>query len=259
MFLRQMRWLTASLAAVAAVCLAPSFSQAGTQILVQEVQGGVVIAGTTQIFASSTNITTSLSNFANVVITANPNSGAISSLTSTVNATPISVGFDPSIALRVIVTSDGFATPNVGGNALVTNNASASSALSGGQNMLTANTQLLNNPLTTLTSSGTNLATGANLGSATGAASDIRPGGGVSPTTTTAITNFPATFTIQQVIDVQAINVSASGIASGSTLGGSASSTVVTAGVPAPGGLALALVGLPLIGLRRALRKRAAV
>jgi hypothetical protein len=256
MLLRHARALLAGLA----VCFAPSLARADTQILVEEVDShGNVIAGTAQYFASSTNITTSLSNFASVTITANSNSGAVSSLTSTVNATPIATGFDSSIALRVIVTSDGFHTPFAGGNALVSNNASASSAISGGQNMLTNSTQLLNDPLSPSTSSTNSLATGAPLGAATGAASDVRPGGGVSPTTTSTVQNFPPDFAIQQEIDVQAINVGSGGIASGSTLGGSASSLVVSAPVPAPGGLALALVAVPLFGLRRALRNRTAV
>jgi hypothetical protein len=246
--------------AVLAVALAPSLARADTQILVEEVDsGGHVIAGTTRYFASSTNITTSLSNFSSVTITANSSSGAVSSLTSTVNATPLATGFDPSIALRVIVTSDGFTTPNVGGNALVSNNASASSAISGGQNMLTNNTQLLNDPLTVPTTSTSALATGAPLGAATGPASDVRPGGGISPTTHSSVLNFPPDFAIQQQIDVQAINVGGDGIASGSTLGGSASSLVVTAPIPAPGGLVLVLVAAPLFGLRRALRNRGAV
>src|SRR5579883_1252668 len=240
--LRHVRVLVASLA----ICLVPSWSRADTQIHVQEVDShGNVIAGTTQTFANSTNITTTLPNFSTVTITANPSSGAVSSLTTNVNATPISAGFDSSIGLQVIVTSTGFTTPNAGGLATVTNNASASSAISGGQNMLSSNTQLLNDP------------SGTTLGSATGAASDVRPSGGISPTTTTDIANFPGTFAIQQTITENVINVSSGGIASGSTLGGSASSLVSTQPVPAPGGLALALVGLPLIALRRTLRKRA--
>lgn len=259
MVLRILRRVTVAAATVAAIVLAPAVSRADTQILVQEIDaGGNVIAGSTQIFGSSTNITTSSSNFSSVNIVANPNSGAISSLTTTVNATPISSGFDASIGLRIVVTSDGFSTPNVGGSALATNNASASSAIGGGQNQLTSDTQLLNNPLSTMPSSGTNLATGTSLGAATGVATDIRPDGGVSQQTTSSIDNFPASFAIQQTITARAINVGPGGIASGSTLGGSASSLVATtppAGVPAPGGLALALVGLPLLGLRRVFRK----
>lgn len=258
MVLSTLRRLTACVAAVVAIALAPSVSRADTQILVQEVDaGGNVIAGSTQIFASTTSVVgLSLSNFTNVSINANPNSGAISSLTTTVNATPISSGFNPGIGLRVVVTSDGFSTPNVGGTAVVTNNASASSAIGGGQNMLTSDTQLLTNPLSPSASSGTSLASGTPLGAATGATSDVRPGGGVSPQTTSNITDFPATFAIQQTVTARAINVGAGGVSSGSTLGGSASSLVVTtAAVPAPGGLALALIGLPLLGLRRALRK----
>jgi hypothetical protein len=258
MLLRRVRVLLA----VLAVCLVPSLSRADTQILVQEVDsGGHVIAGTTKYFASSTNITTSEANYSTITITANASSGVVSSLTTTVDVTPVSTGFNPSVALRVIVTSDGFTTPILGGTALVANNASASSGISGGQNMLTSNTQLLNDPLTTPTTSSSAEATGTNLGAATGPASDIRPSGGASPTTYSTITNFPNDFAIQQQIDVQAINVGSGGIASGSTLGGSASSLVVTSAnaVPAPGGLALALIGLPLIGVRRVLRKRGVV
>jgi hypothetical protein len=257
MVLRLMRRLAVGLATVAAVGLAPAAARADTQILVQEIVGNAPVAGTTQVFASSTNITTSLPNFSSITITANSNSGAVSSLTTTVNATPISVGFDPSIGVRVIVTTDGFITPNVGGRADVSNNASASSAIAGGQNMLTSITQLLGHPLTTPTTSTTTEATGATLGAATALAADVRPSGGVSPTTGSTVLGLPGQFAIQQQIDVQAINVGSGGISSGSTLGGSASSLVVTtAAVPAPGGLALALIGLPLIGLRRALRKK---
>jgi len=105
------------------------------------------------------------------------------------------------------------------------------------------------------------MATGSPLGSATGAASDIRPSGGVSPTTTSSVSSFPNYFAIQQEVDVRAVNVGSSGVASGSTLGGSASSLVTTtaAPVPAPGGLLLALAAVPAFGLRRVLRKRAAV
>lgn len=263
MVLRTLRRFTAGLAVAAAIALAPSAARADTQILVQEVDaGGNVVAGSTQIFAS-TNITTSLSNFSTVTITANPNSGAISSLTSTVNATPIASGFNPNIGLRVVVTSDAFGTPNVGGTAVVTNNASASSAIGGGQNQLTSNTQLLTNPLSTPANSTASQATGTALGAATGVATDVRPSGDVSQQTTANITDFPASFAIQQTITARAINVGPGGVASGSTLGGSASSLVSTTPappgnpVPAPGGLALALIGLPLLGLRRALRKKA--
>ena len=259
MVLRNVRRMTACLVALVACGLAPSGVRADTQILVQEVDGsGNVIAGTTQIFASSTNITTSSANFATITITANPSSGAVGSLTTTINATPISMSFNPSIGIKVTVTSDGYTTPNGGGNAVVRNNVAASAAIGGGQNMLSATTQLITNPLTTPPSSGTAGATGDLLGAATGLASDVRPDGSVSQETTSNVVDFPGSFAIQQVITARAINVGPGGIASGSTLGGSASSLVTTAPVPAPGGLALALIGLPLIGLRRALRKAGA-
>lgn len=259
MVLRTLRRFTACVAAVAAMAFLPSVSRADTQILVEEIDAsGAGIAGTRQIFGGTTSVVgLSLTNFTNVSINANPNSGAISSLTTTVNATPISSGFNPAIGLRVVVTSDGFSTPNVGGTATVTNNASASSAIGGGQNQLTSNTQLLNNPLSPAAAS-TDPATGAALSALTGVATDVRPNGGVSQETTASVTDFPATFAIQQTITARAINVGPGGVQSGSTLGGSASSTVVTTAVPAPAGAVLALIGLPLLGLRRALRKNKA-
>ena len=100
--------------------------------------------------------------------------------------------------------------------------------------------------------------TGTPLAPATAIASDTRPGGGVSPTTSMGVPVVPGAFAIQQTITVTA-NVT-TGIQSGSTFGGSASSTVFTsaAPVPAPAGLVLALVGLPILGYRRIFRKNAA-
>jgi hypothetical protein len=257
MFLRKTRWIPACVLAVIACIAAPSRSYADTQIIIQEVDSsGNPIAGTTQIFASSTNVVTSLPNFAAITVTANSNSGAVSSLTSTVTAQPIASGFDPTIGLQVIVTSDGFTTPNTGGTGVVSNNAAASSGISGASNMLTSNTQLLTDPLTTPVSSTSSMATGSDLGIATGPASDTRPSTATSPTSYSTITGIPGTFAIQQVINVMAVDVSGSGIASGSTLGGSASSLVVTTAAPAPAGLLLGLAAFPVLGLRRVLRRK---
>ncbi|HEY1188802.1 MAG TPA: hypothetical protein VGE74_14200, partial [Gemmata sp.] len=58
----------------------------------------------------------------------------------------------------------------------------------------------------------------------------------------------------------QTILVSFSGnIPANATFGATGGASVTSAAVPAPGGLALGLIALPLLGLRRTLRKRATV
>ncbi len=280
MLLRHVRWTAARLAAVVAVCFAPSSAHADTQILVEEFATApfppFAVVYSSQVFPSSTNVTTfapPLVNFSNVTITVNTGYGAVSSLTTTVNATPIPSSFPPPSfpptvggpglpQLRIIVTSDGFSTPNGGGSAGIQNNVAASSAISGGQNMLTSSTQLLNTPLFPgFETNSMSLAAGTILGLPTPPATDTRPSQLISPVTFSSIpTGFPNTFAIQQVSNVQVTNVDPSGIQSGSTVGGSASSLVITspAPVPAPGGLALALIAVPVLTLRRKLGKRVA-
>ncbi|MDB5308756.1 MAG: hypothetical protein JWO38_2958 [Gemmataceae bacterium] len=257
MVLRNLRWLSASVLAAVAMLSAPARSEAGTQILIEEVDNlGNPVPGSAQYF-SGTSATFATTNFLNITVTATANSGAVSSLTTTVSAVPATT-FDATHSLEVIVTNDSFTTPNVGGTALVQNNAAASSGIGGGQNILTNATQLFNLPLSPDTTSTSALATGTALGSATGVATDTRPGGGASQTTMSNISNLPSAFAIQQTIFVRANPTDPAGISTGSTLGGSASSIVITspAPVPAPAGLALALAAVPVLGLRRALRRK---
>lgn len=253
MILRKLRWL----AAVALALAAPAVSQAGIQILVQESGGPEMIFN-----GSVTNYATT--NFTGINIGSTPNSGAISSLTTTVRATPI-VGFDPNASLRIVVISDDFTTPpaNVNGPAVVENNAAASSGIGGGSNVLSNTTQLFALPLSPATGQTATQAGGTTLGAATATATDVRSsggGGGVSPTTTSNIMGMPSAFAIQQTITVRAeVDPNGGGIATGSTLGGSASSLVSTspAPVPAPPAILLALAAVPALGLRRMLAKKA--
>lgn len=246
MILRKLRWLAALALAVAA----PNASQAGIQILVQE------SGGPAQLFSGSVS-NYSTTNFLNIEIGSTPNSGAISSLTTTVRATP-AANFDPSATLTIKVISDDFSIPpaNINGPATVENNAAASSGIGGGQNVLSNTTQLYTTPLPV----GPGYQNGTPLGSATATATDTRPGGGASPTTTSNISGMPSTFAIEQTIVVRANVTGPNGIETGSTLGGSASSLVVTspAPVPAPPAVLLALAAVPALGLRRVLVKKKA-
>jgi len=249
MILRKLRWL----AAVALALAAPAVSNAGIQILVQE------SGGPTQIFTGSV-VNYSTANFTEINIGTTPNSGAISSLTTTVRATPVD-GFNPAAELTITVISDDFTVPSAfeNGPATVFNNAAASSGIGGGSNVLSNTTQLFALPLSPGTGQTAAQATGTALGSATATATDTRPGGGVSPTTTSNISGMPGAFAIQQTITVRADVTDPNGISTGSTLGGSASSLVVTtpAPVPAPPALLLALAAVPALGLRRVLAKKA--
>jgi hypothetical protein len=76
------------------------------------------------------------------------------------------------------------------------------------------------------------------------------------PNTTGNIANLPTPYSILQTIFVYVQPTSNINVAS--TFGGTASTDVITDAVPvpAPGGLALALIGLPLLGLRRAIRRK---
>jgi hypothetical protein len=245
MILRKLRWLAAVVLAVAA----PNVSHAAITILVQE------SGGPEQIFSGSV-VNYSTLNFTGINIGTTPNSGAISSLTTTVRATP-AASFDPSATLTIKVISDDFTVPAAfqNGPSTVFNNAAASSGIGGGSNVLSNTTQLLEVPLTT----GSGFPTGTALGAATATATDTRPGGGVSPTTTSNISGMPGAFAIQQTITVRAVVTGPNGIETGSSLGGSASSLVVTtpAPVPAPPAILLALAAVPALGLRRVLAKKA--
>lgn len=257
MMLRKLRWLTAGLLAAAALLASPAKSQAGIQILIQEMDSGGNAVGASQYFTGSLVPSTGTLSFQNISITVTTTSGvsaAVNSLTTTVNMKP-SATFDPTHSLRVWVTDDGFLNSNVGGTATVFNNASASSGIAGGTNALTNNTQLLTLPVDVPT---TNPPSDTLLGASTGDATDIRPSGLPSPQTTSAIAALPGSFAMQQTITIRATPTT--GIDPQSTLGGSASSVVISnprpPEVPAPAGIVLALIGLPLIGARRLLRKK---
>jgi hypothetical protein len=251
--LRNSRRIGAGLLVAAALLASPARSQADITVLIEEVDltGSVVFFGPATFTGSDLPSQTnpfSTPNFTDIQVTVTTTSGTVSdvnSLTTAVNMKP-SATFDPTHQLRLTVTDTGFRTPSPGADAAVTNNAGASSGIVGGTNHLTNQTQLA-------------IPGGDPLGDATEPATAIGGVGGSSATTTTTVPNVPSEYAIQQTIYVRAVrNPLGEGIDPNSTLGGSASSTVITSPVviPAPGGLALLLAGLPLVGLRRWLRKQ---
>lgn len=258
MVLRKLRWLCTSLLAAAALLAAPADSRAGTQILIQELDGSGNAIGSSMIF-SGTTASFSTADFVNGQVIVTPNSGAISSLNTSVSAA-LSSSFNPNTSLEVIVTSDGFVNPFPDQPAKLDNNVGASSGIVGGTNIITGTTQLLNVPLSPDTTQTSLLAAGTSIVGPTAIATATIPSSGTNNDTTATASSLPTNFAIQQTITVRATPDAGGSIASGSTVGGTAGSTVLTnaAPVPAPAGVLLALSALPAIGLRRFLRKNAA-
>jgi len=156
--------------------------------------------------------------------------------------------------LQVIVNDDGFLNSNVGGVGTVTDDAGTSAGIRGGTNTAQVVTQL---------TTGTLPGPLSNLGDSTTGSSNTTPGGIKVNSPPVSIASLPDQFGVEQTILIIAhADVTSEGIASNSTLGGTLSSVITAAKapdvVPAPAGIALALVGLPLLGLRRVLRKKPA-
>ena len=252
MFLRKLRWASGCVLAAVAIFAAPSPSQAGTEIMIQELNSSGVAVGPVQVFNGLTSISTATPDFSVVQVTVNPSS-LIGSLTTSVTAQTAS-DFSGSnyYQLQVTVTSDGFMNNFPGGTGNVTNSAGASTAFqdasgnSLGNNVVTNQTQLL-------TALG-----GTDLGTVTPIATDILPVPSSPPTriTNSTVTGLPGTYAIQQTVTIMAQPTNGETISAGSTLGDTAGSTVAAIATPAPAGLLLGLVALPVVGLRRALRRK---
>jgi len=263
MLLRNFRWLSAGVLAAAVLFGAPSRSDAGISVLVEEVDaGGNVVPGGSQAAFTSPLLTGTFvvnalptPSFTSVSVTVNRSTGIASSLntiTSTVNLRPNGV-LTGDHFLRVIVTDDGFLNSNPGGTATLTDDAGVSAGINGGSNTAQVVSQLKNGTLPGPLS---------NIGAATTGSSNTTPGGLKVNSPPVNIPSLPGQFGVEQtILIIASADPTAEGIAINSTLGGTLS-TVITSRtpdvVPAPAGVALALVGLPLLGLRRVLRKKPA-
>ncbi len=268
MILRTFRLLAA---AVAVVCLAPSRSNAEMQILVEELNASSSVVGSSNFTVGTpTGVNTFSQSFSYSSPTGHftldgllrtnshlgtPNASLTTSFTAGFTTNYVAID---GHTLRITVTDDGFGS--TGASATFTNTAGASSGFAGGTVQVDSFSRLLDSGLMTVpASSTTNLAAGPTLAGPTATASDAVPdNSGLVDTTTANVSGLPSPYAIQQVINV---SITQNGtIDQSSTFGGTAGARVEpNAPVPAPGGLALALIGLPLIGLRRALRTRAAV
>jgi hypothetical protein len=261
MFARPLRWLVAGLAALATIGLAPSRSEAGIQVLVEELDASSNVVGTPTYFTGTptglfaqpfTYSGTQLSILSGSAIT----NSAIGSIPASLSAN-FGVGVlvdNPTNTLRITVTDDGY-TAGAGLPAQLRNTASVSIATDAAA-QVDSFSRLLNTPLTVPTSSTTQVANGTQVGDATPVATDVRPDTlGVSPVTTSIIDPLPSQYAMQQVIKISipdGVNTPAN-----TSFNGTAGVTATP--IPAPPALALALIALPLLGLRRAFRKPATV
>jgi hypothetical protein len=234
---RKHRWLSAAVLAAVAAVATPGRSAAGTVILVEETGGSY-----SQSFTAATLPTSfDTGNFNNVKITINsstdPSSGLKNpstghSISTTINAVP-GASFDTGIGLKVTVTDDGFLNSNPGGGGTFTGNVSNTSAF---VTSTATGTATLSNPATTL---------GPTTAS-TGTCSLFSPAN---------VSGVPGSYSIQQVLELRVSALANSNATF--TAGISTQVDTSVAPVPAPPALLLALAAVPVLGLRRVLRKKA--
>jgi hypothetical protein len=268
MFLRQLRWLAAALAVA---CLAPSQARADIQILVEELDSGGGVVGSSGFVVGSPNGTfpylqtfgySSAGGHFNLSGSTGTNSN-LGNLNSSLS-TSFTAGFTDNFVasqghtLRITVTDDGY-TAVTGQSSTLMNSAGASIGFQGGILQVDSFSRIYNpnDPSAVPAGSTTQLATGLTVAGPTPTATDRLPGDSNTRITATSVPPLSSPYAIQQVIT---ISVTETGTLDEDALfSGSAGARVDTsaAPIPAPGGLALALVALPLIGLRRALRKNA--
>ena len=274
MFLSKLRYLAAGVLAVAATVGAPGQSRADTQVLVAEVQvdgsGNVVMSGGNPVliggYQAYTGSPLATKDFANIQVNSTRSgTGAAptASLTTTVTANPNGTGgtLTGNYGLQVIYKDYTFLNSNSGGMGFVTNNAGVSGGLlSPGTNTASVTTQVFSTAPFPPSSAFSPFAT--NYGAPTGTATATIDQNNVTtlgpPVATTSAGNLPAWYGIQQTIYI--ISQSQAGQSDSSSLGGTLSSTVVTApppsAVPAPAGIVLALAAVPVLGLRRVIRRK---
>lgn len=249
MLLRKFRRLAAALAVVAAVAASPATSRADVQILVEELNNGAVVGSTSATLGGSGTTTYNGTAFTNVLVTVSTNSATpsqVASLTPSFSG-QLTSQFNPAVStLRVTVSDNGFTANGPTGTFRV--QTSGSNGFAEGTQAVASTTRIFNTG-----SSGT-VAGPVNLSTPNGTL--VTNGDGL------AVSGLPNPYGIQQTITVSYTGPVTANATFGATGGASMTSDAPPppppSAVPAPGGLVLALVALPLVGLRRTLRKRAA-
>jgi hypothetical protein len=256
MFLNRVRWISACLLAAAALLTTPAQSRADITILIEEIDsGGNYIGGMTTPVTGSFVNGFSTPNFTQIQVVVSSNSlistptASISTSLSYININPVSAE-SSGYGLRITVT-DSFDRPPGGNPATVNTTVGAS----------TGSTGLVG--LNTVTNQTTVLDTSSNTLGTTATASAVSPSGATSGPQSTTIPALPPTgteFQIKQTIIARVTSDGNTPVAAGQAYGGTAASSTQPLNppdvVPAPAGLVLALTGLPVLGLYRAIRRK---
>jgi hypothetical protein len=246
MVVRNLRWMAACLVALAVIGLAPARSNAEITILIQElnVSGGLVASQSTPFTAPpgtpvftgeyfavmSASLSTNSTSLTSPVASFTPNFSAIL-------LPAFQVGEDHK--LRITFTDNNFTPAGTAGRLEV--ELSGSGGLGQiGELTIVEDTTIFN------PADGSVISLRPNLISQNGAFIED----------TIDVSNLSNKYGIQQVLTLSFSGAQLDG--SEVTFGATGGAFLRSSPVPAPGGLALALIGLPLIGLRRALRKTAA-
>ncbi|MBY0461093.1 MAG: hypothetical protein K2V38_27545 [Gemmataceae bacterium] len=261
------------LAAVAAVAFAlfPSPAKAEVQILVEELNASSGVVGSSAFSVGSpTGGTTFFRNFTYSTPTGyftlsgqvgtNSQLGTLNASLSTSFTGGFTSNFKPADGhtLRITVTDDKFTTNGL--PTTLVNSAGVALGFAGGTIQVDSFSRIYNPgaAASTPASSTTALANGATIGGPTGTATDTLP---LNPSnvrvTSASVSGLPSPYAIQQVVLISFTETGT--IDPQSTFTGSAGARIdpTARPIPAPAGLVLALIGLPLLGARRLLRTRA--
>lgn len=249
MVLRKLRWLTAGVLAAVALLAAPAKSDAAVSILVQEIDSaGNPIPGTSTLFNSASVAGYSTTNFAQITVGTSSNSSlsvpnaSLSTGFSFLNSSIVAGSLPAGIGLQIIVT-DTFTRAPGGDPALVNSSIGAANGSTGfiGDITVSSQTAILDSTGTTT------LAT-------TPTASATSPSGTATGPQFANVSSLPATFEVQQTITIR-VTGDGQNVPVGQAYSGAVASATVA--VPAPAGLVLALAAVPMLGLRRVLRRKA--
>jgi hypothetical protein len=238
----KIRWLIVSALALGAIFVGPSRSQADITIQIQELNsGGTVVSSLPTIdlgptsagsYPIPTNSTLSYTVSGTVTLGVSSNAA---SLTTTLNL-GFTQGFVAGDTLQIFVNAAGIPNSTPDNSAPFTNSAGASNGLIGGGSVTVASTSTIQGVVTDPSSETITI-------SPSGSSSTM--GGSI---TNGNVSDLPNPYSVLQTISVA---VNPSSVNTASTFGGTVSTDVMTnaAAVPAPGGLALALIGIPFVGL----------
>jgi hypothetical protein len=261
MLLRHFRWIGAAAVALGAVCSSPARSAAEVTVVVEELSASNAVLSSSTVSGTPTGSTTFFQsfNFSSSYFTLSGVAGT-NSQTGAVNASlstsftggfnsPPNGSFDQNAGhtLKIIVTDNGYA--GNGNPTDLLNTAGASQGFANGSIVVSSSSVGLNSTDSSVIAGPTPTATDTITNGAAGGTQQ----------TLSNVSALPSTYGIQQTISISFVPNPGQNIDTASTFAGSAGARIEpNAAVPAPGGLALALIGLPLVGGRRLLRKRAA-